>query len=273
MANLPYSGALMRRPARYAARPPVPGVNPEHLRPDPDPDPFAPEVEAVSRPGDVWQPQEVTVHTEMRERPVSHWANLQAPVPSAVPSEVAGIATTARMLANHGVVDYRPDTRVPYKHASQGRSIEYVPGRAPWQAGEDVPEGSAYLQAGTNAYDRTNQPTEVYGAGDSNVGRYRLGVEIQAHGLYEFWTFQGHDPQLRAYEPLAPALPVDKPRLGETSPQTPNSRGTETWTPPVAFQVPSLFGLPSETSVTDYATATEAEAAGPVSEFDDGGRL
>lgn len=266
-----YSGSLVRS-AHFAFRPPVPGVNPEHERPDPDPDPFTPMQEGVQPAAfDVWQPADVSVHTEMQQRPISHWGHLQAPVPSSVPSEVAGIAATARMIATHSAVDYRPDVYVPYKHADQGRIIEWTPGREPWQAGESVPDESAYLQAGRNAYDRTNEPNEVYGGDAPNVGRYRLGNRTEDFGVYEFWTKQGQDAELRAYTGLEPAFPVDKPRVEDSAPYTPNSSGTQTWTLD-AFQVPSMFGLPSETASTDYEAATEGSYWAP-SGFDDGGRM
>lgn len=271
MANA-YSGALTRS-AHYAYRPPVPGVNPEHLKPDPDPDPFSPVPEGVTAaPYDVWQPQDATPYTEMVDRPVSHWAHLQPPVPSSVPGETAGIATTVRMIANHSQVDYRPNTYVPYKHASQGRSIEYTPGRMPWQAGESVPDESAYLQMGQNAYDRTNGTTEVYSGDEPNVGRYRLGNRVEMFGLYEFWTLQGQDAELRAYTGLEPQFPVDKPRLEDSAPYTPNSRGTDTWTLD-AFQVPSMFGLGSETALTDYEAGTTQSYWAGAADFDEGGRL
>lgn len=267
MATSPYSGASIRAGARYSTKPPVPGINPEHLKPDPDPDPFQPQIDAESRPGDVWQPEEVPVHTEMRDRPISHWTNLHAPVPSSVPSHEAGIATTVRMLANHGVVDYRPEKYQRYRHATQGLSIEYTPGRMPWQAGEDVPENLRYLVMGTNAYDATNAPTEVYSGDAANVGRYRVGTDTRYHGLYELPYKVGQDAEMRAYTELHPQLPVDKPRIENSAPYTPNSSGTARWTLP-SFQTPSLFALPSETAVTDYITT---EPSG--SQFDDGGRM
>lgn len=271
MAQSAYSGALVRS-AHFASRPPVPGINPEHLKPDPDPDPFQPAPEGVQPAAyDVWQPEDVSVHTEMQDRPVSHWAHLQPPVPSSVPGETAGIATTARMIANHAQVDYRPNSYAPYKHAEQGRLIEFTPGRMPWQSGESVPDESAYLQAGTNAYDRTNQPNEVYAGDEPNVGRYRLGNRIEDFGLYEYWTKQGLDTELRAYTGLQPQFPVDKPRIEDSAPYTPNSSGTATWVLD-AFQVPSHFALGSETSLTDYETQ-QTQDYWDGGGFEDGGRL
>lgn len=266
-----YSGSLVRS-AHFAHRPPVPGINPEHERPDPDPDPFSPAPEGVQPADfDVWQPRDESVYSEMGQRPFSHWGYLQAPVPSSVPAEAAGIAATARMIANHSSVDYKPDTYVPYKHADQGKSIDYVTGRMPWQAGEEVPDESAYLQAGTNAYDRTNAANEVYGGDEANVGRYRLGNDTRVFGLYEFWTKQGQDAELRAYSGLSPDFPVDKPRVPDSAPYVPNSSGTTTWILD-QFQVPSMFGLPSETASTDHEAAEAGGYFNP-SGFDDGGRM
>jgi hypothetical protein len=246
-----YSGALQRA-AHFASRPPVPGINPEHEHPDPEPDPFQPAPEGVQAAAfDVYQPEDTSVHTEMQQRPFSHWGYLQAPVPSSVPSETAGIAATARMIADHACVDYRPDVYPLYKHADQGRSIEFDTGRAPWQAGESVPDEMAYLVMGRNAYDQTQQPNEVYSA---DAGRYRLGTTVTDFGRYEFHTLQGQDAELRAYTGLEPAFPVDKPGITDPAPYSPSSSGTTTWTLP-AFQVPSMFALPSETSLTDYEAA------------------
>ena len=65
-----YSGSLVRN-AHFASRPPVPGINPEHERPDPDPDPFQPAQEGVQpAPYDIFQPVDVSVHTEMQQRPI-----------------------------------------------------------------------------------------------------------------------------------------------------------------------------------------------------------
>lgn len=261
MAELPYSGALMRA-AHFAYRPPVPGVNPEHEKPDPDPDPFQPDHGDVQPAAfDMFQPEDMSVHTEMQDRPVSHWGFLQAPVPSNVQSEVAGIAATARMLVNHACVDYRPEQYPVYRHADQGRSIEETVGRPSAYAGENVTEDMAYLVMGKNAYDATNKPNEVYGGDSPNVGRYRLGLTRTDFGRYEFHMKQGQDAQLRAYTGLEPAFPVDKPIIENAAPYTPNTSGSSYITP--AFQVPSMFAVPSETALTDFeATGSTGYWAG-----------
>lgn len=253
MADQAYSGSLMRA-AHFAFRPPVPGVNPEHEHPSPEPDPFspAPAADPAAVAGDVFQAEDISVHTEMQQMPIDHWGHLQAPVPSSVPREVAGIAATTRMLANHGQVLYRPDTYAPYKHAEQGRSIEYVGGRMPWQAGETVPDDMAYLVMGRNAYDQTQAPTEVYSA---DQGRYRMGVAIQDFASYQSFQKIGQDAELRAYTGLVPDLnPVDKPVIQGAAPYTPAMSGSSYVTP--AFQVPSMFALPTETALTDYEATT-----------------
>lgn len=266
-----YTGALTRS-AHFSFRPPVPGINPDHERPDPEPDPFSPPPEGAGKgpAGDVWQPADLPVHTEMRVGPRPHDTPLQPPVPSNTHQAQANLAATARMLANHGQVDYRPDLNPEYRHATEGRSLDYVAGRMPVEAGITVPAEASYLVAGRNAFDFTNQPNEVYGGDAANVGRYRLGYNLEDFGRYEFWTKQGQDAWLRAYTGLAPEFPADKPRVPDSAPYTPNSSGTTTWLQN-QWQVPSMFGLPSETALTDYqAASTPAASEGG---FDDGGRL
>lgn len=252
MADTAYSGALSRA-AHFASRPPVPGISPEHEHPDPEPDPFSPQIQADagSIAGDVYQPEDYSAQSEMRQRPIEHWGHLQAPVPSSVPSEVAGLAATARMLENHRQVDYKPDSYPLYKHAEQGRSVEWTQGRMPWQAGEAVSEEMSYLVMGKNAYDQTQQPNEVYSA---DAGRYRLGTLITDFGLYQSFQKIGQDAELRAYTGLVPDLRGDKLTVQDAAPYTPATSGSPYLTP--AFQVPSMFALPTETAGTDYEAAT-----------------
>lgn len=266
-----YTGELLRS-AHFAFRPPVPGINPEHEKPSPEPDPFSPPPEGAGQGvnGNVWQPGDLPVHTEMRVGRRPHDTPLQPPVPSNVHQAQANLAATSRMLANHSIVDFRPDTNPQYRHATEGRTLDYVPGRMPTDAGITVGDGASFLVAGKNAFDFTNQANEVYSGDDANVGRYRLGVRIEDFGRYEFHTKQGQDNYLRAYTGLAPQFPADKPRVPDSAPYTPNSSGTTTWLQN-QFQTPSFFGLPSETALTDYTQAT-APAAAPGG-FDDGGRL
>lgn len=254
-----YTGALAAA-AHFPSYTSVPGVSGGHIQRVSAPDPFSPEpanVQATTE--DVWQPEDVSTHTEMMVEPVSHWADLQRPVPSNVEGPDDDVAATARMLANHQVVQYRPNKYVPYKHADQGRHIAYVDGRRPQE-----PSVEAFLM-GRNSYDATNAPSEVYG-GD----RYRLGTWIEDFGLYEYWTKQGQDGWLRAYTGLEPQMPVTKERIADSAPYTPNSSGTATWTLP-QWQRPSLFSLPSETSMSDYELAAQGEPA--PSDFYDDGRM
>jgi hypothetical protein len=270
-----YSGALLRTAtAHYASRPSVPGVDPRHEHPDPQPDPFDPKPDTpAGQTGDVWQDQEQSNYTEMRAGMAGHTAQLQPPVPSNVYGDQRDTAWQDRWLTNHAVEAYRPDLYAPYKHAEQGLHIQYVEGREPQNAGSTVPDDMAYLVMGRNSYDQTNQPNEVYGSGgESNVGRYRLGVRIEDWGLYEYHLPQGQDAELRAYTGLQPAFPVDKPPVENPAPYTPSSSGTARWNLP-AFQDPSMFALPSETSMTDYMIASDQDGGAPASEFDDGGRM
>jgi hypothetical protein len=267
----PYSGALARS-AHFAFRPPVPGINPDHEHPAPEPDPFNPPPEGAGKgvSGDVWQPQDLPVHTDMVVGPRPHATELQPPVPSNVHSFQRDNAATARMLHNHSRVEYRPDRYAPYKNADQGAAIEWYAGREPRDAGITVPDNASFLVMGKNAFDATNQPNEVYQGDTPNVGRYRLQNNQQYFGLYRFWTKQGQDGLLRAYEGLSPQFPADKPRVEDSAPYTPNSAGTTTWLQN-QWQTPSLFALPSETSLTDYQSATAGAVTSEA--FDDGGRM
>lgn len=266
-----YTGALTRS-AHFAFRPPVPGINPDHEHPAPEPDPFDPAPEGAGQglKGDVWQPADLPVHTEMRMGPRPHDTPLQPPVPSNVHQSTADLAATSRMLANHSVTDYRPDTNRTYKHATMGRTLDYTPGRMPTDAGITVGDSASFLVMGKNAFDATNQANEVYAGDAPNVGRYRLGVRIEDFGEYVLPGKVGQDAWLRAYTGLAPEFPSEKPRVPDSAPYTPNSSGTTTWLQN-QWQVPSMFGLPSETALTDYQAATTPAVT--AESFDDGGRL
>lgn len=271
MAELAYSGAL-KRAAHFAFRPPVPGVSADH-GPQPDttvePDPFDPQPQTPSgQSGDVWQPTEDTARSDLSVQPISHWANLRAPLPMNVRQEYVHTAAQERIIANHSVVDYRMDPSRYYKNATQGRSIEFIDGPAPQLAGIDGPE---FLVAGQNSFDYTNQPNEVYAGDSSNVGRYRLGKTQNDFGMYTFWTKQGQDAELRAYTGLHPQVPVDKPRVPDSAPYTPNSSGTTTWIQ-TSFNVPTMFTAPSETSFTDFSVAS-GDVIDAGGEFSEGDRL
>ncbi|MFV6033161.1 hypothetical protein [Streptomyces sp. NPDC056264] len=251
-----YTGALSQQ-AHFPRYISVPGVSGGHVQPTEDPDPFEPAQPNVQQTTvDAWLPQEPSFHTDMQVKPRTHWADLQQPVPSNIEGPDEDLAATARMLANHSVVDFRPDQYIPYRHATEGRTIEYTEGRRPVEPSMEA------LLAGQNSYDFTNHPSEVYGG-----ERYRLGTRIEDFGHYEFWTQQGQDAWLRAYSGLEPAFPVDKPRVENSAPYTPNSSGTTTWllSP---FQDPSSFALPSETSISDFALGNGSGAVNQ--DFDEG---
>lgn len=254
-----YTGALSQL-AHFPRYTSVAGVSGGHIQPESTPDPFSPAPPPVQQTtADVWQPEDPSTYTEMMVKPVTHWAGLQEPVPSNIEGPDEDLAATARMLANHSVVEYRPNTYPTYKHATQGLTIAYVDGRRPVQ-----PSTEAFLM-GRNSYDATNAPSEVYG-GD----RYRVGTEIERFGHYDYWTKQGQDGWLRAYTGLNPQFPVDKPRVEDSAPYTPNSAGTTTWVQN-QWQDPSSFALPSESSISDFQLASAAPAV--QGSFDDGGRM
>ncbi len=265
-----YTGALARA-AHFGRYTPVRGYDPSHTDGRNDPDLFGHEPTPPSgQVGDVWLPADATGHSAMADEPIHHWTDLYPPVPSNVPGDVALQEWQQRTLANHSREHYRPDTARGYTHATIGKSIEYSRGRAPWVAGEDVPDQVSYLiygHRGTNAYDRLNPVTDVYGADE---GRYRLGGLFTRFAAYDQNARNGQDAQLRAYTPLTPAFPVDKERIEGTQPVIPNSRGTATWITN-AFQRPRSFTTPAESEGTDFALVESTADA--VSDFREDGRL
>lgn len=265
-----YTGALARS-AHFGRPTPVRGYDPSHTDGRNDPELFGHEPTPPSgQAGDVWLPADDTGHSAMADETIHHWTNLYPPVPSSVPAGPALQEWQERWLANHSRDHYRPDTVRAYTHATIGRSIEYTRGRAPWVAGEDVPDQMSYLiygRRGTNGYDRLNPPTDVYGADE---GRYRLGGLTTRFGAYDQNAKNGQDAQLRAYSPLTPAFPVAKDRIEGTQPVIPNSRGTATWLLD-AFQTPRAFTPPAESEGTDFAMVEAGPAV--VSDFREDGRL
>jgi hypothetical protein len=276
-----YTGAAVR--AHFAVRPSVPGLNVDHTTPDPEPDPFNPQpTPPPNQAMTVWSaPAEFTQisnQPNLAQVPVSHWYNGQPPVQSGTgheftPTGQRNQAFQERMLVDHLEVNYVPDSVRLYQHATEGVAFDSFVGRMPQWAGEVIPDGPlAGLQNGKNSYDAVNQPNpSVYTGDDANVGRYRLGRKISQFGKYDFPIGKfGQDATLRAYTGLYPQLPVDKPPMTDTAPGTPNSTGTAHWAPAVPFQIPSSFGLPSETAVTDFSQQNQSPV---VSDFidDDGG--
>lgn len=266
-----YTGYLTRMGHYSRPGDTAPGVNPEHVTPSPDPDLFNPQYQAVDGiSGDVWNPTENGFQSGASVDAIAHWFRGNPSVPSNVPYGVAQQEMQNRMVQDHSVVHYVPDSIRLFQHATEGETINYESGRMPWQAGESVSENVGYLMNGTNAYDQTNQSNEVYQGDPVNVGRYRLGARYLMFGLYEnpLGKF-GLDTQLRAYTGLTPQFPAEKNQFTENAaPYTPNSSGTATWTLPT-WQEPRLFSLPSETSITDYTTASEDSG----SDFYEDGRL
>lgn len=263
----PYTGtAVQAAQAHYGARPSPPGINADHLHPDPEPDPFNP---VPATPPDqsatVWisdgYDESAAGQSNMpnlAQIPVSHWYPGQPAVPSGEPYARAQQAMQERMMVDHGDTNYIPDSIRLYQHFSEGQINDWIIGRPPVAAGQTIPEGPlAGLQYGRVSYDAVNQPTEVYSGDAPNVGRYRLGVKSNMWGLYESPIGKfGQEGMLRAYTGLYPAFPFDKPPMQATAPYTPNSTGTTHWQPAKPAQSPSLFAVPSETALTDYAVAS-----------------
>lgn len=259
MTTLPYSGYAARA-AHFASRPPPPGLNPDHTTPNPEPDPFNPQPTVpANQAGDVWDVEEfapLTNQPNLAQVPVTHWYPGQNAVPSGVPYARAQQAMQERLMVDHSDTNYVPDSVRLYQHVSEGQANLFTVGRMPQNAGESLPDGVAYLANGKNSYDQTNLPNEVYQGDAANVGRYRLGVKTTMWGLYDYPLGRfGQDANLRAYTGLSPAFPTDKPHMDDTAPYTPNSTGTAHWAPAASNNVPSLFGLPSETALTDYTQA------------------
>lgn len=275
MVDTPYSGTAVRN-AHYSRRPPVPGLNKDHFTPDPEPDPFSP----VPTPTHEYTDSILTVREEMgpqsdyptlATQAFHHTYDGEFSVPSGVPYADAQLAMQQRMMVDHSDSNYVPDEFRRYLHATQGQNNQYVVGRMPQNAGVDPGENLQYLVNGQNSYDHTNQPNEVYAGDAANVGRYRLGYDTKVFGLYQnpMGKF-GQDAQLHSYTGLTPQVPQAKPPMTDTAPYTPNSTGTAHWAPASFAQVPSLFGLPSETSMTDATIVNDFADAGSGSEYTDG---
>jgi hypothetical protein len=272
MVDTPYSGAATRT-AHYSSRPPVAGVNVDHTTPNPEPDPFNPVPGTPqNQGGTIWGYERDTAgpsnQPNLAQVPVTHWYDGQPAVPSGEPYARAQLAMQERMMVDHSAVSYVPDGIRLYQHATEGQINEWQIGRMSQFAGTTIPDGPlAGLQNGHNSYDAINQPNEVYQGDAANVGRYRLGVKTNFFGLYESPIGKfGQDAILHSYSGLTPALPQEKKPMEYTAPYTPNSTGTAHWFPAVPYQKPSLFNLPSETAITDYAISGDSDF---VSDFAD----
>lgn len=266
MVDSPYSGTATRT-YRFDSRPSVPGVNADHFTPDPEPDPFNPVPDTpAAQAGTVFTQANRAAGASgmpnLAQVPVTHWYDGQAAVPSGEPYARAQLAMQERMMVDHSDTNYVPDGIREYHHVTEGQTNEFVVGRMPVAAGASIPDGPlAGLANGKNSYDQTNGTTEVYGVGESNVGRYRLGVKTNITGLYEnpIGKF-GQDALIHSYTGLTPQTPTDKPPMSNTAPYTPNSTGTAHWSPAQPNQIPSLFTLPSETSMTDFSTTSDGNS-------------
>lgn len=273
MVDTPYSGAAVRA-GNFRWRPPVPGVNADHTTPDPEPDLFNPVPGTPdAQTGTVWQyePQEAhpSGYPNLAQVPVTHRYDTPPPVHSGVPYGDAQQAMQNRLLAVHSQQNYVPDGIRLYMHATEGQINQFITGRMPVAAGQEIPDGPlAGLGNGRNSYDQTNGVrADVYTGDAANVGRYRLGVKTNIFGLYEnpMGKF-GQDAMLHAYTGLHPALPHSIPRAQNTPPGNPNSNRSSFWGPAASWQKPRLFSLPSETTITDQSIAAGNDF---VSDFED----
>lgn len=273
MVDSPYTGAAIRG-AHYAyPGDSAPGLNSDHFTPDPEPDPFNPVPDLpANQTGTIWgaefEDAGSSNQPNLAQIPVTHWFNGQPAVPSGEPYARAQQAMQERMMLDHSVVNTVPDSIRLYQHMSEGTESQWIIGRLPREAGQSLDGPLAALANGRNGYDQINQPNEVYTGAPENVGRYRLGVKTNLFGLYDSPTGKfGQDALLHSYTGLNAAFPVDKQPMDNTAPYTPNSVGTAHWFPTQPAQVPSLFGLPSETAITDYTTTGGSTTNG--SDFED----
>ena len=272
MVDSPYSGTATRE-ARYRWRPPVPGINRDHFVPDPEPDLFNPVPDTPdAQGGTVWQHETDHAHTSgyptLAQVPVTHVYNTPPPAGAGVPTALRMQYMQERFVEVHGQSNYIPDSIRLYQHATEGTDAQWIVGRMPVAAGATIPDGPlSGLQYGRNSYDAVNQPNEVYVGDAANVGRYRLGMKTNLFGLYQQPNGKfGQDAMIRSGTGLYPAVPTDKPQVFNTAPYTPNSTGTAHWAPAPAAQRPYLFGLPSETAITDRSIV---ESGDYTSDFED----
>lgn len=256
------SGNLMRQATHYERYTSVAGVSDAHTTVSPGRGIFEPTPEAsvAPAPGDVWTPYDPTPYSGAVLPTGDHGSSSMAPpIPSGVDQERGDNTVTARMVHAHAYVDYAPNQDVPYRSASQGRTIGWVDGRAP------APYSPEAFVTGNNGYDFSNPTSDVYG-GD----RYRLGTWTPYFGQYEFWQKQGQDAWVRPVQYEVPILPVAKPNISNPAPYSTPSSGTQRFVLP-SFQDPRMFSTPSETGMSDFAMANLTAA--PASDFTDDGRM
>lgn len=268
-----YSGYLKRRVA-YETKPTVHAIGTDHGPGDvpPQDDLFGPSVDGpidlAGHQADVWEGAEDAPMSAYGDDRISHDGGRSTPPPMGILARLSMYAEQRRMLADHSRVHYRPDPARPYRHATQGRKFLWWNGRGSQMAGIEGPD---FLVAGKNGFDFTNQPNEVYSAGDSNVGRYRLGVQQDDIGLYEDPRgLFGQEAWARAQ--ISPTLEYhgDRTRAGDGPPSAPFLPDASFVRE--AFQAPSGWSLGSETAVTDYILATRP-ASDTGSDFFDGDEM
>lgn len=263
MVNKVYSGFAIQA-AHFDFRPPPPGLATDHTTGQVEPDPFNPTPDTpAGQEGTIWQDLQddeagQSGQPNLAAVPVSHWYPGQAAVPSGVPYGTAQQAMQERMMADHSVVNYVHDSIRLYQHASEGQANEFTAGRPPIARGSTLPTDVQFLANGRNSFDQVNQPNEVYGSGgESNVGNYRLGVKTNVWGLYESPLGKfGQDALLHAYTGLTAQFPAERNQMNQiAAPYTPNSSGANGyWKPASSWQDVSMFGVPSETAITDFST-------------------
>lgn len=260
-----YSGFLKQK-TRYLTKPTVHAVATNHGPGDvPDePDLFGPSVDGAQDVAgfqlNVWEDREDAPHSSYGDDRISHDGQRQAPARMGLLARASQLLAQRDMIADHSRENYRPDPARPYRHATQGRRFAWWPGRMPQLSGIDGPD---FLVAGKNSFDFTNPAApDVYGAGgESNVGRYRLGLQQDDTGLYEnpLGLF-GQEAWLRGQ--LSPTVEYhqDKPSRAGGPPSA-------NFLPDASFitdhfQFPSAFTLGSETALTDYTLANRPAGGG-----------
>lgn len=281
MVDMPYSGTVLRA-SHFDSRPSVPGVNDDHFKPDPEVDPFNPVPDTPPNQAGTILNQDEPFHANgyrtpsLADQPFTHWYDGQPAVPSGVETAARMQAMQERFILDHSDANYVPDQIRLYQHASEGYQSDEILGRLPREAGATIPDGPlAGLQNGKNGYDATNDVSEIYSGDPANVGRYRVGRQFRFFGLYDMpLAKNGQDAMLHAYTGIRPQFPANKRQMTtDAAPYTPNSSGANGfWGPAAPNQVPSMFGLPSETVMTDRTVATGGfiqEDTG--SEFEDRG--
>lgn len=273
--DLPYSGFAGR--AHFDSRPPVPGLNSEHLTGKTEPDIFNPQPDTPPNQGfDVWGPEESDApynnFPSLAAIPVDHWYDGQPSVPSNYPYGIAQQEMQERMMVDHSVENFVPDPARRFVKATQGHMIDGIVGMTSRDAGSSMAPGTEFLANGNNAFDQTNGVTEVYSGDSPNVGRYRLGWRWADFGLYDNPTgVFGQTAMVHAYTGQSAIVPVSKPLKNQISaPYAPYWVGADAYAAPASsWQNPSMFTQSADTSITDF-TISQGAAADDNGFFDSG---